>query len=218
MIDLTGKIVGHLTVIGYSHIYTQPCGARVHYWKVKCACGKEFVRKSTHLTSKKIKNPQSCGCAIPEQVSKRAKTHGLKNNRSYSTWINMIRRCENPTDAAFQHYGGRGIKVCEPWKSVEKFIEDMGERPVGFSIERIDVNKGYYKENCRWIPKIEQPRNARSNIKITANGETLILTDWAKRLNTRAAAIRHRLACGWSPQEAVTLPLRTRVNDYRNKG
>jgi len=97
----------------------------------------------------------------------------------------------------------------------------MGERKDGMTLERIDFNKGYFKENCKWIPKAEQPRNSRSNVWIEANGEKKILADWARLLGCKISTIKYRLESGWSPSLAVTVPMGTsanrKYNEYREK-
>ena len=82
-------------------------------------------------------------------------------SKSYSSWAAMMQRCYNPNDSHFNLYGGRGIAVCDRWQESENFVEDMGERPVGHSIERIDNDQGYSPENCKWIPMGMQQRNTR---------------------------------------------------------
>lgn len=102
----------------------------------------------------------------------------------------MIQRCKTPTNSRYKYYGGRGIKVCERWKSFNSFIEDMGPCPGDeYSIERIDVNKGYNPENCKWILKSDQPKNTRSCVWLEFNGERMIQSDWARRFGVSCATI-----------------------------
>lgn len=126
------------------------------------------------------------------------------NVATYETWVNMRTRCDNPNYKAFDLYGGRGIRVCERWYSFDNFIEDMGPKPKGMTLERNDNDGNYEPGNCRWATRKEQARNRRSNVTATVDGVTLNAQDWAARLGvsrnafyTRArrdgceAAVRH---------------------------
>lgn len=203
LIDLSGKRFGNLTVTKLSHRRTQTCGASIVYWEVKCDCGKVFTRKTHYLKSPKYKN-KSCGCAIPKLTGDRFRTHGMKLHPLYDTWRDMIRRCTNPKSKDWGLYGGRGITVCERWMNIENFIEDMGQRPEKhFSLDRIDNNKGYNKENCRWATSRIQANNKRSNRIFDINGERITLTQLAKRYEVNIATLHQRISLGESPIEAV---------------
>lgn len=132
-----------------------------------------------------------------------------------SIWRSMHNRCCNSNQKAYKHYGGRGIGVCERWsgpQGYENFVFDMGERPDGGTLERRN-NEGWYSpDNCCWASRAEQNRNKRTSRRITANGETLVMAEWAKRLGCQPAAILYRLRSGMSEQEAVTKPIPIRPN------
>jgi len=197
--------VGSLEVIDYSRLHTQPCGAKVHYWKVRCDCGKVFERKSTHLSSKQYKL-QSCGCANRKACGDRFRTHGLKKHMLYNVWANMINRCHNPKDKFYKDYGGRGIFVCKRWLKIENFLEDMGEKPIGKQIDRIDNNKGYSKGNCRWVTSYEQCRNKRNNRLIKIDDEIKCVTDWCAQYKISIATVCNRIKSGWDDAVAVIAP------------
>lgn len=126
---------------------------------------------------------------------------------TYRIWQGMFARCGNPKTDSFKYYGARGIKVCKRWLVFENFLADMGERPVGMSIDRFPNNDGDYKpNNCRWATPAEQMHNYRSNRLITFNGETLCLAEWAKRLGVLPQSIAQRLSTGMPLAEALTKP------------
>lgn len=157
-VDLTGQRFGRLTV-------RELAGARgaFRYWRVRCDCGWELEIRGLSLTGGRS---TSCGCRRREVSRARLQRHGHASHRArtptYLTWRAMINRCENPEHERFQHYGGRGIKVCERWRgSFEMFLADMGERPDGFTIDRINVDGNYEPANCKWSTSKEQRANQR---------------------------------------------------------
>lgn len=130
------------------------------------------------------------------------------DNPIYRKWIEMRRRCLNPLRREFPRYGGRGIKICERWMSFSNFQEDMLPtwKP-GLSLDRIDNDGDYSPDNCRWATISMQNRNTSQNHRINVNGETLTIAEWSERTGLVHQTIRHRLLRGWSPEQAVYLPL-----------
>lgn len=130
------------------------------YGLYKCFCGKEF---KTMTQSVKRGHTSSCGCYQKEKTKESKTTHGLRSHRLYSTWNNIISRCsDTKCNKDYANYSGRGITVCERWLNVENFISDMYPTfKEGLSIDRIDNDKGYSKDNCRWATKTEQSINQR---------------------------------------------------------
>ena len=124
----------------------------------------------------------------------------------------MLDRCYTPTCANYHNYGGRGITVCDRWREggFKVFISDMGPRPTPqHSIDRVDNNKGYSPENCRWATKKEQARNMRTNRLLTHNGVTATVAEWAEKLGVTITCITDRLdKLGMTVEEAVTTPKR----------
>lgn len=137
--------------------------------------------------------------------------HGARRKnvptREYTTWNCMRNRCRNPNDGAYRWYGGRGIKVCDRWDSFENFLTDMGPRPHGCSLDRIDVDADYGPDNCRWLPDALQNRNKRNNRLLTFNGETKTVAEWAELRGLSRDLIGSRInRRGWPVERALTTP------------
>lgn len=128
----------------------------------------------------------------------------------------MIQRCTNPRNKSYADYGGRGITVCAEWMKFEGFIADMGDKPRGMMIDRIDNSRGYFKGNCRWATRMVQNNNRRNSLKYTHDGHTRSLTEWAAVTGIDRETIWARLHNrGWSVQRALTTPL---LRQPRNHG
>lgn len=156
-LDLTGQKFGRLTASKFAGCHWR--GSRLlRTWECICECdGKKTLVTATDLRAGQVK---SCGCLH----------HGHCRNRTvsptYQSWQAMHKRCRNPRHPAFKRYAGRGITITERWNRFEYFLEDMGERPGGTTLERKNNDFGYFKENCKWAPRDEQNQNTRSN-KVT---------------------------------------------------
>ena len=133
-------------------------------------------------------------------------THEQASTPTYKTWCAMIQRCTNPARDNYKYYGGKGIRVCAAWRRFEGFYADMGDRPKGFTLDRIDGNGPYCKENCRWAQKIAQARNTSHNRILTVRGEKMCLSEACERFSISVGTVWDRLDRGWSEEMAVTEP------------
>ncbi len=142
--------------------------------------------------------------------------HGHASGRrtpTYGSYSKMISRCENKRHPAYARYGGRGITVCARWRAdFRHFLADMGERPPGCELDRIDNDRGYEPGNCRWVSRSVNARNRGDVVRITANGETLTAYEWAERIGCDARTLLFRIWKGWDHERAVTTPIRKRVD------
>ena len=127
-------------------------------YECKCDCSNISIVLGEHLRSGHSK---SCGCLKSQLSKEKATTHGMSKTTTYKSWCHVLERCNNLKDKAYFDYGGRGIKVCKRWLKFENFFEDMGIKPKGYTIERIDNSLGYFKENCKYATPLEQSRNKR---------------------------------------------------------
>ena len=135
----------------------QPSGQKKSMVLCKCDCGKEFKAQSQNIRSS---HTQSCGCLFIDRITK----HGMHESREYKTWEMMIQRTTNKNSDHWKWYGARGITVCEEWRKFVNFYADMGTRPDGKSLDRMDNNGNYCKANCRWATQKEQMNNTRVSL------------------------------------------------------
>lgn len=154
LVDLLGKRIGRLVVIERAHNISHRAA-----WLCLCDCGNTHV-VSSHILQRKA--TRSCGCLHIERMLTHGHTSRGKIHPEYNVWKTMRQRCSNPNRNSYPNYGGRGIQVCARWDtSFGNFIADMGPRPKGYTIERIDNDDDYKPTNCKWIPLTEQWKNRR---------------------------------------------------------
>lgn len=198
-LELKGRTFGRLTVIKEDGRTDK---GRV-IWKCLCNCG-----NIKRVISSEIKNGhvKSCGCLFKDSVKKASKTHGLSKHPLYVVWQGIKRRCTNVKEKAYLHYGGRGISICQSWLKFETFYKDMQPswKP-GLTIERIDVNGNYCKENCRWATRFEQSRNHRYHNKINIDNNRILSSDVARLTGLSQSTILKRQKRGWNG-DSMLLP------------
>lgn len=168
--------------------------------QITCACG---CGQSVKQRPKKYPSDKSARYAHGHT----SRTHGHLYTPAYRSWATMIQRCTNPKTPGYCYYGGRGIEVCERWLKFPLFLADMGTRPDGTSLDRIDNDGNYEPSNCRWATNAEQANNKRSCHMITYAGETLSVTEWAVRTGINRGTIFSRLQSGWDEIAAITTPI-----------
>lgn len=169
-------------------------------WLCRCDCGQERVVYAMHLKSG---NTKACGCLNADRDGPKPR-HGHamagSKTRTYITWESMLRRCRSVNNKSYRNYGGRGIDVCQSWETFENFLADMGEKPRGLSLDRIDNNRGYAPENCRWATPSQQSANRRTTKLLTIGGETLCVKAWAERFGIpRTTFVRNYVSRGLLP-------------------
>jgi len=176
------------------------------FWLFQCDCGNTKVSRLYDVKRGKI---NSCGCIHKKQLAERNKAnakHGYFGTPIYNSWSGIIERCYNPKSGNYNMYGAKGITMCERWRSsFENFLEDMGERPQGTSIDRIDVYGNYCPENCRWVDAKTQARNRTNNVRYEYDGKNLTLAEWSEITGIKADTMHSRIRKqGWSIEDALT--------------
>lgn len=189
-------------------ILTNPVkGNKPRFVDALCDCG---VVKSVRLPNVIKGCTRSCGCFRAENPPRLG--HGLSKLPEYDVWAAMKKRCNNPSHEHYHSYGGRGIGYSERWETFEPFFEDMGPRPgKGYSLDRINNDLGYSKENCRWATNVEQGANRRNVRKIDGEAAYKLAED----RGVSRAAFHKRLKYGWSVERAINTPVNSHLKRNR---
>lgn len=220
-IDITGRQVGMLTAVC---IASGGSRKQKRLWLWTCACGAEVLKPSNH-------NAKSCGClvATTNRLNSRRRKRAVvspqarakrgwivdgsgsgQHDPTYRTWRSMHLRVK-PYARCRRNYFDRGITVCERWLKFADFLADMGHRPSGLTLDRIDNDRGYEPGNCRWASMKEQHRNTRSNHFVEAFGQRRCIGEWAEVSGQHASSISKKLKAGYTPERAVTRARQLRI-------
>ena len=197
VIDMIGEKYGKLTVVSLDRRE-----GKKNRWVCSCECGGEArVVRHSLLDG----HTKSCGCNRVE-FGKNQHTHQMTCTTEYRTWRHIKSRCFNPNVPSYKDYGARGISMCDEWvNSFEQFYKDMGLKPSkDYSIERINNNKGYTPENCKWATRTEQNKNKRNTILIEYVGKKQTLGDWSKDTGINKICLYKRHRMGWSAERMLT--------------
>lgn len=204
--DLTGKKFGRLTVIKFIGVKNK----RRRFWECICECGNKSDCLGENL---KKGDTRSCGCLQRELAALRQKSHGESSihgkTKEYRTWVDIKTRCYNEKEPSYFYYGGRGIKVCDRWlNSFENFLADIGRAPSRLhSIERIDVNKDYCPDNCKWATILEQANNKTTTVRFNFRGQSKSIAQWCRDMGLSYHKTRQRVnILKWDIEKALLTP------------
>ncbi len=206
--DVSGEKYSRLTAVGVVHKKYVSSKTRGNFWLFKCTCGGEVIVRLTDVFTGK---QSSCGCRRREVTRDRMQTHGKSQTDAYKTWSCMIRRCYDPRHPDYKNYAERDILICDHWynplqleQSFLNFYNDMGDRPFKSSqIDRIDNDKGYFPENCRWSTPKQNSNNTRRTVFVTLNGVTRSVSEWADITGMPIQRIRCRANLGWAAEDVL---------------
>lgn len=201
--DIIGLKSGKLYIDEYMGIELNDHGIRESFYKCKCDCGNEVIKPRRNLIRNKVK---SCGCINKERMKIGHPIHGQSHTRLYKLWKGMRRRCNDKNnDRNNKYYVSKGIMVCDEWNDFEIFMNwayENGYRD-GLSIDRIDNNKDYCPDNCRFVTMDEQRNNTSRSRFITFNGVTKTAIDWSRETGVKYKTIISRLNRGLPPEEVL---------------
>lgn len=191
-----GRKFSNSTVTGQVQVSVAPSGRRKYKFTMECSCGNTYVLSEKALGRATEPCPSCRVAATLPKVVKAARGRGrpiaasrVQDHPLYETWTNMRRRCNNPNSHKYKYYGARGIVVCERWSKFEAFLADMGERPPGRTLDRVDNDGPYSPDNCRWATVEEQANNMRNNVVCVVHGESLTVAQWCRKLGVTYKAL-----------------------------
>lgn len=195
---IIGSVFSLLTIVEHT--------GEIDKMRCACSCGNAKIARLSHLRSGSVK---SCGCLLKTMPKTVHGTYLESRRPEYKIWASMLERCQKPTHHAYARYGGRGIAVCDRWASeggYTRFLDDMGRRPDGLSLDRIDNDSGYSPENCRWATRKTQGLNRSTNVMLTHNGKTMPVSEWSLSVGLTDGTLRERLRRGWEVEKALNTP------------
>lgn len=210
-IDITGIKYNNLLVI--QRVENSKSGKP--RWKCLCDCGNYAIVDSYNLKYGEVK---SCGCLRKKNAKK---THGFSKTRLYREWAGIIQRCENKNHKSYNNYGKRGIKICDEWRNNFENFRDWSIKngyKDNLTIDRIDIDKNYSPNNCRWITKGEQAKNRSCNYNIEYMGKKQNLQDWCTELNLDYKRMHNRInKLGWDFEKAIKTPVQTNKRNIETR-
>jgi len=209
--EFVGKVFTRLRVVAVKAV-----GVSAMRLVCVCVCGTRCEAKAHSLRSGEKK---SCGCLQRSVLGDATRTHGRANSRitgyadrTYGIWQAMRDRCSNPKRKDWHCYGGKGIAVTERWNTYENFLADMGNAPAGLTLDRVDGNGNYCKENCKWATRKEQSRNTANMVWIEHEGVTKSIGDWIAATGGNTSRYYARLKKGMTRKEALGLTTKEKHN------
>lgn len=215
-VEIVGKKFGRLTVVNL-------VGVNKHKHSLVeliCECGSTTIAEVALVKSG---NTRSCGCLRRRPKPRQPKltdnlvlmdkqsvgTYPKRKSSTYASWKSMLERCYSQNSAGYKNYGGRGIGVCLSWRSsFSAFVADMGQRPESLTLDRIDGNGDYCKDNCRWASREDQANNKRTNVTLSWAGQTRTLAQWARVLGVDPTTLGYRFRAGWPVSKILGEPPR----------
>ena len=199
--DISGQKFGDLTALFFEYRNKN----HQHFWRFRCECGNEVILRKSSVTSG---NTKRCSECARKRKAIANTTHGMSKTRLYKEWAGIIQRCTNPNSTSYVRYGKKGIDICREWLSFDPFKDWALSN--GYSdeltIDRIDNDKGYSPDNCRWATYEEQAHNQKTNRNLEYNGETMTMAEWARKLGISSSSLYGRLKRGWSIDKALSTP------------
>lgn len=179
-------------------------------WECICDCGKKVIAQGVRLRCGKIR---SCGCLKHDTSAAKATLHGMSATKTYNTWHNMKHRCTDLGSLTSKNYGDIGISVCDRWlESIDNFVEDMGHRPAGMYLDRIDNSKGYCKSNCQWLTRKDNNRKKGNTVYLEYNGKKMSMAEWSDCTGISLGTLWRRInTLGWSVEKTIITPVVKRI-------
>lgn len=200
--NLINRRFGSFVVMSRGEDIVNKNGSHSTAWVCQCDCGNIKTVVATSLLSGATK---SCGCLALQTRT----THGKSKTRLYNTWTNIKQRCYNPNNNHYKNYGGRGIKMCDEWRydydTFEYWAYQNGYND-SLTIDRICNDGDYTPENCRWVTKVIQDNNKRTNVVIEYNGESHTIMEWSRILDIPYSTLQSRHKLGWSTKQIIETP------------
>lgn len=203
--NFKGKKFGKLIAFKFSHLHESN---KNQYWIFKCECGNKTTKMRCSV--EKLNGITSCGCDFKQKRRTAQVKHGFFGTPIYNIWTHMIARCYNKLNDSYEMYGARGITVCDHWReSFMNFYSDMGDRPTSkHSIDRIDVNGNYCKENCRWATQKQQCNNKTNNFSVEYEGKIYTISQLSEKYSIDRRVLRNRIVRGWGIKDSLFTPVR----------